>query len=478
MRFATLSVLGPLLITSLAVACGSSSDDSNHAAPDASTTDNDAVAPPPPADDAGVDAQATYPAAHPAMPQVADLGGPTLAKPKVIPIYFANYDYETQIQDYLGKLAPSSFWKANVTEYGVGPLTVGSKINLAETAPASITDAQIQAWLSSMLDGTHPEWGAPDTSAIYTIFYPTQTVISLSGGGGGPKDAGVPDASSDDASVDDSGADASDDDASLDAGIVDAGHDASDGGGRRGGQTSCKAFGGYHSNIVIAGKSIAYAVIPECPTFGDLKGVDVVTASSSHELIEAVTDPFPNVNPAYAQADDDHIVWELTLGGGETGDMCAQFDSSFVKDTEIGYYVQRSWSNAAAKAGHDPCVPAPAGEVYFNSAPNIADNFAVLGGSTKAVKIAVGQSKTIDVVLFSDGPTDAWSVDAIELKSSDTAPDTLQFSFDKNTGKNGDVLKLTITAVAASTARTGASTFMIQSTLGALHTDWFGYVSR
>src|SRR5204863_109487 len=56
---------------------------------------------------------------------------------------------------------------------------------------------------------------------------------------------------------------------------------------------SCVTFGGYHSDLTLdaahGGKHVAYAVLPRCPTFGDLVGIDAVTGAASHEFIEAAT---------------------------------------------------------------------------------------------------------------------------------------------------------------------------------------------
>ena len=77
--------------------------------------------------------------------------------------------------------------------------------------------------------------------------------------------------------------------------------------------------------------------------------------------------------------------------------------------------MQRTWSNKAAPAGHDPCVPALPGEVYFNAAPVLNDNITVdvIGQTSrcKGVKIAVGETKTIEIDLFSDAATGGpWTV--------------------------------------------------------------------
>ena len=110
--------------------------------------------------------------------------------------------------------------------------------------------------------------------------------------------------------------------------------------------TSCTNFGGYHGNIQLdfthGRLLVAYAVIPDCGTFGDLTGLDAITATESHELVEAATDPYPKDDPAFANTDSDHAFWGFALGGGENGDLCAQDPASFTRFPELKYVVQRS----------------------------------------------------------------------------------------------------------------------------------------
>ena len=429
------------------LACGGTADGGNGQPPgpapgatnDAGAVDAGEVEAAAPVRDAGPDVDngapsETYPAPHPAVPELVSSGGPVLKTPKVVPIFFPAYAYKTQILDYVAKLGATPFWKANVDEYKVGALSAGTAVELTETPPTAITDQEIQTWLAAKLDGTHPEFGTPDEQTIYTIYYPPTTVIDL--GQGGP------------------------------------------GGGS---SKSCVAFGGYHENIVVGTKNIAYAVIPQCATFHALAGIDVVTGTSSHEWLEAATDPYPSSNPAYGGVDDDHLVFQFALGGGENGDLCAQYDSSFYKPAGFDYIVQRSWSNIAATAGHDPCVPGLQGQAYFNSAPVLNEPihlaFGGQGIDTKGVHIAVGASKTIEVVLYSDAKTSApWTVAAREPSRGGVSPATLDFKWDRTTGVNGEKLHVTITALKASTYK--ASSFIIVSSLGTQKAYWAGLVQN
>ncbi len=414
----------------VAMACGGS------VASDPVGPDGGAVSAP----DAGIDSAApdvpdaappvAYPAFHPDAPQVKTSGGPVLKTPKVRPVYFPGFPYAKEMDDYAAKIGASSYW-APMSEYGVGPIDAAPSITLAETAAQNLDDNDIQSWLLSRFDGTHPEWGnTPDPDTIYTLYYPSSTTITL---GGAPS---------------------------------------------QGGSTSCQNFGGYHNNTLLQNIAIAYAVIPDCGSFGNLSGLDAISATVSHELQEAATDPYPQDQPAYAQVDDNHLVWQSFLGGGEVGDLCAQFSSSQYTPTDFPYVVQRGWSNKSAKAGTDPCQPKIDATPYFNTAPVFPDKVpSRYGILTKGVKVPVGQSKTIELDLYSDAPTSGpWTVSAQVLGKGGASPVTL--AFDKTTGQNGDKINLTITAKTAFTNTTKTGTLMINSQLGQTRRIWLGVVGN
>ncbi len=435
------------------VACSSSNDDSPGAPP--ATTSDDAA--PPATDGAGPsDAGTIFPAAHPPLPEVLNLGGPVLDHPKLVPIFFPGFQFRTEMLDFAKKLGPTAYWHAIGTEYGVGQTSVEAPIDIADAPAALIHDQDIKAWLQSMFDGTHPEFGStPIDGAIYTLFYPPTTTISL---------------------------------ATSTTPTPDAGADGGDAGRpRNGGQTSCRGFGGYHEDVRIGGKLVSYAVIPQCAKFGPLTGADVVTGTSSHEWIEAATDPLPTSQPAYSTVDEEHLIWTYALGAGEVGDMCAQYDDSFYKPAELGYTVQRSWSNAAAKAGSQPCVPAISTNPYFNAAPLFKDDVTMTLGTTKGITVPVGGKKTFELDLFSSAPTSGpWTVKVgllsggppTDAGSSGSTPAAVEFALDKNTGVNGDKINVTVKANAAASARLGGTPFIIESTLGNDVTYWAGIVGN
>jgi hypothetical protein len=256
---------------------------------------------------------------------------------------------------------------------------------------------------------------------------------------------------------------------------------------------SCVAFSGYHDNAaaldVDAGAQVsyAYAVIPTCG------GLDSITSTVSHEWVEASTDPLVTSTGAFTLTggpstafylpDQDHLIWAV-FGGGEAGDLCEpEGAGADLRLPGVGV-VQRTWSNLAAQGSHDPCVPEISG-AFFDSAPVLPEtvmlNSTLTGNiTTKGITIPVGQKKTIEVDLFSDGDTGGpWTVSAADLLSTRYGSygftPTLSFQWDRTQGVNGEKLHLTIT-VTAKALLAGAHAFMITSTKGGRTTMWPGLV--
>ncbi len=246
----------------------------------------------------------------------------------------------------------------------------------------------------------------------------------------------------------------------------------------------CTEFAGYHDEVNINGVDVAYAIVCTCPGF-DGPGVSTLgslTTALSHEIVEAATDPLPQSDPAWTKTDDADMGWSL-ITQGELADMC-EFDADqYLTPTDMTYVVQRSWSNKAAAAGKDPCVlESTPPDVYFNSVPVVSDTVTAswyFGDvQTQGVKIALGQTRTIDVKLFSDAPTSGpWHVEAYDYAEVYGGAPNLKLTFNTNTGSNGDVLKLTIKALKKD-ADFGAAPFYIESTLGNASNLWMAVVGQ
>jgi len=123
---------------------------------------------------------------------------------------------------------------------------------------------------------------------------------------------------------------------------------------------------------------------------------------------------------------------------------------------ESDHVVQRTWSNAAAKAGHDPCVPAPppSQKPYFNASPKNGD----------VVTLAVGKTTTIVVDAFSDGPLASWETGVQEVTQAIGGTNVLEISMMEQTLSNGQQGHISVTLKA--TPSQGAAAFWITSQSG------------
>jgi hypothetical protein len=319
-------------------------------------------------------------------------GAPLLTEPRLTAVTFDGDEFRSDLETYIGTIGSSDYWHATVSEYGVAPAMVGAPVHLSEAAPASLTRDEVRAWLAAKLDGTHPEFGTPDAHSFYVLYFPDTTLLDLDG------------------------------------------------------EKGCTGFGGYHDAATLPnGVVVLFAAMPRCATFGPLQGLDVLTGATSHELVEGVTDPQPSTMASYQDPDMEHISWSIETGG-EAGDMCAAVPGAFTKVPGFPYLVQRTWSNAAAKAGHDPCVPHVSTDPYVVAVP-VLDELAGDGKSTLGIQLAAGQSRTIEVDVSSDGPTDQpITLSAFDGNKFTHNPQNLDFTWDRTTASNGDRVHLTVHA--------------------------------
>jgi hypothetical protein len=454
----------------LGAACGSGSSGSHAGATGDDASSEGSVQPTPEAgggsegstsDDAAPEA-AGYPAwVETDIPQmVARSTTGVMPLPKVIPVFFTGDDpsLTASLQDFVTKLGATVYWGVT-SEYGVGQVVGEQAIQLtaADTPPTIYSEEDLDAWISNKVL-TDPAFETGDANTIYALFFPPGVTIEE-----GAPSSGFPS---------DAGADASSpSDAGLPAGV----------------SASCVDFGGYHSAVQLASGAVAaYAVMPRCTSFDGLVGIDGVTAAASHEIAEAATDP---VNQGWHGTDAAHSYYGTVLGGGgEIGDLCAQSSISFLKFPELPYTVQRLWSNKAALTGLDPCVPVPAGEVYFNVVPVMPDTLqaqtrAADGGTTvvptQGVQIAIGATKTIELDCFSTAPTSsAMSVHAYDEYDLGLATaQQLTFTFDTIACENGGKVHMTIKAVAA--GRRNTEPFLLYTSLkDGSNTVWAGVVGQ
>jgi hypothetical protein len=211
------------------------------------------------------------------------------------------------------------------------------------------------------------------------------------------------------------------------------------------GSPFCNSGYGYHESAMKGAVEYSYAVSAHCdPTVAGF------TVTVTHELIEAATDPLPLTKPAWAGTDPGHVGFR-----GEIGDLC-DFGGSLrgMGAPMFGTKVERVFSNTKAAKGGDPCLP-DIGLPYFDAAPIPSDDVTVsdfvLGSTTgRGVKVPVGKSKKIPLVLYADRDVPEWTVNASAIANMVQESTSIKATLDRQRGKAGDVLVLTVQRVASS----------------------------
>jgi len=344
--------------------------------------------------DAAIDAPVEAPFGD-RMPQVTDLSSGFIAAPKVIAITYANDPLRTDYETFFTQYAASTAWTAQASEYGVGALTVGAPGHIAGNAPATLTENTFIAnVLKPNLTGANPAWGAPDANTIYEISIPTTL----------PYDDGT-------------------------------------------GSKCCTDYYGYHYDTKINNVDVPFAINCACAD-SSLNALQNLTETANHETLEAATDPLGN---GFAQADDDHAAWTYTTDG-EIGDLCEYADTAnLLAPTGMSYAIQRTWSNAAAHAGHDPCVPAAAAD-YYQTIPDAPDvgTVSIFGSTTTThlTKIAKGATGTLTLHVYADGAnTGPFKVTVDDWNAMFTSPPAYLLSIVQPTGmyNAGDTVTVQVT---------------------------------
>jgi hypothetical protein len=320
-----------------------------------------------------------HPSEHAALPELVYNGGSLVVAPRVVTVTFQDDGMAADLTAFGNAVASSSWWdvvrsdRCDEAGHCLADGPPGTAVQLSSSAPAMLTDSDrgdpstLQDWLSAALaDGSlpppdpGPPASNPMSSTIYLIYLPETTTVTFDG------------------------------------------------------LTSCAptGFAGYHNHLTMGGQRVPYAVVSECTPLPPPAGTNLpaltllqtTTVTASHEILETATDPDGRTGFGLKLDDVDNWAWLDIVGGDEAADLCVDpfgIHQDVIEDPVGGqtFSVQRIWSDASAAAGHDPCVPVPSGEVYFNAAPR--KSFFV---------IDVGQSVTFDVDAFADGPMPDWTL--------------------------------------------------------------------
>jgi hypothetical protein len=364
------------------------------------------------------------------LPTALSLGGPVLSAPRVQALYLPGFPYDADLETFLARLPASRYWPAVASEYGAGALTVLSGYASAVTVPASLTSDDLPGLLDAVLAEGAAKLGPPRADTIYVLFFDPATSITVTG------------------------------------------------------QVLCSpnAPAGFHDEWTVGGVSVPAVVIPTCSSFfrdSTLTGANVLTPAVSHELVEAATDPFPRSAPAFRGLDTEHALWGEAIGGAEVADLCANETPNLIVPDDVGYPVQRVWSNTSAGAGTGPCVPVPTGEIYFNCVASLPARAQVTNqdGTTfmvPALAAPVGRPATAQVAFRGgNGVPATWRAVAIEI---DNPGGEIGATPTPVTGMRGQIHPVDIAF--SSTPASGVLPLLVGASDGtALHL-WVGAIDR
>jgi hypothetical protein len=228
-----------------------------------------------------------------AAPQLQYYGGPLLGNVKVQLVYWNNQvAYQDKLPGFFSSITQSAYFDW-LNEYNGGGTSVGRGSYLgaytdSAVGTGQIEDADIRTELTSLLSkNAIPQ---PDANTLYMVYFPPGLNVDLDGSG------------------------------------------------------SCQVFCAYHNTFMNGGKEVNYGVIPDqggsCAggCGGNADQFNNETSVSSHELIEAVTDPA--VGLVTGNTPQAPLGWyDGTYG--EIGDICNAVQA------QVGSYtVQRVWSNS------------------------------------------------------------------------------------------------------------------------------------
>jgi hypothetical protein len=270
------------------------------------------------------------------VPKLGYGNGPLIQHVKVVNVFYSpGHAYKTMLEDYAKAIVQSPHFDW-LTEYNAGSYKIsrGSFLTTFEdtkTNPATVTQVNPETYLKGLV--TAGKLPAPDDDTIYMMYFPSKI-------------------------------------------------DPTDGQG-----SSCIANGdycAYHSSYAATGgQMVRYGVIPDmeagqCSQGCGPPGFASFTDVSSHELIEAVTDP--DGSGWYDTGAPD----TSSSNCGEIGDICAVGGTAETA-TVAGFVIQKEWSNK-----NNACIGVD---------PNVTLNDFTVAVSPAELEVPVGGSATATVTL-------------------------------------------------------------------------------
>ncbi|KAJ3250370.1 hypothetical protein HK103_003626, partial [Boothiomyces macroporosus] len=224
-------------------------------------------------------------------------GGPVIANVQVHPIYYGgnSVNYKSQLNQFYAGVVNSPYFdwlgEYNTPNQRIGRGSFGGSVDVTDGLKTSMDDVNdIQPLLVSLADAGRIR---PNSNTYYPIHFQPGVTITQNGG------------------------------------------------------ASCEVFCGYHGTVAYRGGYIYYGVLPDqggacaggCGTSSN--AFSNLCTVSSHELIEATTDPAVGVAPGNAAP----LGW-YDPSNGEIGDICNGQQATVTGGDGNVYSVQTEWSNS------------------------------------------------------------------------------------------------------------------------------------
>lgn len=290
-------------------------------------------------------------APHLPFPTIARVPGDVLSPLRLVSLVSPRDPLAGELVDVSDRMMAGAWIVAAGREAGVVP---GTSAHAASPPlpDGPLEDAQIARWLRDAIDGQRVP--TPDGNTLYLVWLP----------------AGVT--------------------------LVWNGRENAD----------CRYVRGYHRPLGDGGD--AMAVIPRCPD----ANLDDLSMQGAHELIEAASAPArddtkPDSPRADAWAENPWVA--LAAAGAGIADLC---DGTRHRDGGILY--PRVYSERAAQAGGDPCIP-PRSTPYFNTSSGVEWYPLEWDGST-----------SVPITGWSTGEVPPWRILPGLRRASDP---TIEFNF-------------------------------------------------
>ncbi|HEY1816829.1 MAG TPA: hypothetical protein VGG74_30990 [Kofleriaceae bacterium] len=325
------------------------------------------------------------------------------------------YDDDVNVSDFAAfysAYGSAAAWADQTSEYGVGLLTAGKLVSLGQM-PASVSE--------TTLLGKIPR--PPASNTIYSFAIPSAVKF--------------------------------DDGASTNA--------------------CCSSYDGYHYVTTVGGIQVPYSITCECPAEAQQFGITLfedIAIELSHLAVDTTTDPFFK---GWEQTDDAHAAWTYATIDGELAELCEFANTAnWLDAVPGGYAAQRTWSNQAAAAGHDPCVGDPT-TPYYQTIPTDPDSASVSFGipdaagnsswAAKGTQIALGATGTITMTVYSDDPASGpYNVEVVDYNQwlSEATP-YLQLGTITGTFMPGDMVSVSAQVKARDPALSGGEAYVVET---------------